>query len=126
MAEAFPQGGGRTEVIWPAGFSARFDPRLEILDASGQVVIMGGDFVNGGCVISDPRVLLLEPPILALRLDCGPIDVADCTSGRIYQVASANGWPERAIAEVRFVTIDGGYRILFHGGSVGTGSSSQP
>ena len=50
----------------------------------------------------------------------------DCTSGRITQVASANGWPEREIAEVHFMTADGHCRLVFKDGSETTGSSSQP
>ncbi len=30
--------GGRREIVWPPGFTARFDPDLAVLDASGKVV----------------------------------------------------------------------------------------
>jgi hypothetical protein len=123
--ETFPGGGGRREVAWPAGFSARFAPGLEILDATGRVVLRDGDFIEGACGKIGDR-LLVSPPFLSLRLECGPLDVSDCTGGRIYQVATANGWPDRDIAAVQFLTADGRYRLTFADGSVVTGSSSQP
>jgi hypothetical protein len=52
-------GGKRLDVVWPPGFSARFVPTLEILDASGNVVFRAGDPVDGGCT-GDPY-LLIEP-----------------------------------------------------------------
>jgi hypothetical protein len=42
--------GERTDVVWPPGYSARFTPDLEILDASGRVVHRAGDVIDGGCV----------------------------------------------------------------------------
>lgn len=44
-----PANGGRIDIVFPPGFSARFTPRLEILDAAGQVVARDGDPVEGGC-----------------------------------------------------------------------------
>ena len=123
--ETFPGGGGRREVVWPAGFAARFAPGLEILDAKGRVVLRDGDFIEGACGKIGDR-LLLAPPFLSLRLDCGPLDVSECTGGRIYQVAEANGWPDRDIAAVQFVAPDGRYRLTFADGAVVTGASSQP
>jgi hypothetical protein len=120
------QGGRRIDTVWPAGSVARFATRLQVFDARGQLMIEGGDFVNGGCVTEEPDVLLLEPPFLALRLDCGPIAIDDCAFGRIYAVATSNGWPERAIAEVRFITNDGRYRLVYEDGSEVTGTSSAP
>ena len=118
------QGGRRIETVWPAGSVARFSTQLQVIDARGQVMIEGGDFVNGGCVTAEPDALLLEPPFLALRLDCGPIAVDDCAFSRIYAVATGNGWPERAIAEVRFLTVDGRYRLVYEDGSEVSGTSS--
>jgi hypothetical protein len=34
-------------VTWPAGFRARFTPRLELIDASGLVVAREGDRLTG-------------------------------------------------------------------------------
>jgi hypothetical protein len=42
--------GGRREVIWPPGYTARFTPKLEILDENGAVAFRDGDRVRGGCV----------------------------------------------------------------------------
>ncbi len=59
---AEPQGG-RVEIVWPQGFTARFDPDLAVLDASGKVVYRAGDRPGGGCVIGDPgSPLLILPP----------------------------------------------------------------
>lgn len=54
--------GGRLDVVWPAGYHARFAPRLEVLDESGRVVLREGDRVGGGCVTGDPDILWLSPP----------------------------------------------------------------
>ena len=58
-------GGGRREIIWPPGFSARFDPNLEVLDAAGREVFRAGDKIGGGCVAGPaehPASLLLIRP----------------------------------------------------------------
>jgi hypothetical protein len=46
-----PEGttGRRMDVVWPAGFRARFTPKLEVLDDLGQVVLREGDLVGGAC-----------------------------------------------------------------------------
>jgi hypothetical protein len=55
--------GERTEIVWPPGFTARFDPDLAVLDASGQVVYRAGDQPGGGCVIgASGSPLLILPP----------------------------------------------------------------
>jgi hypothetical protein len=41
---------GRQDVVFPPGFSARFTPLLQILDATGKVVARDGDVIDGGCV----------------------------------------------------------------------------
>jgi hypothetical protein len=43
-------GGGRTELLWPRSYTARFDPQLEILDESGLVVAREGDLITGSCL----------------------------------------------------------------------------
>ena len=53
-----PDGTGRQDLIWPPGFSARFSPNLEVLDATGAVVLRAGDHVDGGCVASPDLKLL--------------------------------------------------------------------
>ncbi len=55
--------GGRQEIVWPQGYSARFDPDLAVLDASGKMVYRAGDTIEGGCVVGNddsPRLIL--PP----------------------------------------------------------------
>jgi hypothetical protein len=42
-------GGGQADIIWPPGFTARFDPELEILNQSGAVVYKAGDKITSGC-----------------------------------------------------------------------------
>jgi hypothetical protein len=41
--------GRRMDVVWPAGFRARFTPKLEVLNGLGQVVLREGDMVGGAC-----------------------------------------------------------------------------
>ena len=43
-------GGQRHEIVWPPGYTARFTPNLEVLDANGNVVFREGSRVSGGCV----------------------------------------------------------------------------
>ena len=57
--------GARQDIIWPPGFTGRFTPRLEILDASSNVVFRAGDTVHGGCVagpLDDIRKIHLIRP----------------------------------------------------------------
>lgn len=54
--------GTRVEVVWPVGYRARFTPNLEVLDASGVVVLRSGDPITGVCGTADPHIWLLEPP----------------------------------------------------------------
>ncbi len=56
------RSGLRTEVLWPTGFSARFDPSLEVLDASGRVVHHEGELIGGGCVTGVEGQILLGYP----------------------------------------------------------------
>jgi hypothetical protein len=39
-------GGLRFDIRWPAGFTARFTPSLEVLDPTGSVVARGGQTVR--------------------------------------------------------------------------------
>jgi hypothetical protein len=56
-------GTPRMEVSWPAGYRARFNPNLEVLDENGNVVIREGDAVTGACGNNpDTGMLYLEPP----------------------------------------------------------------
>jgi hypothetical protein len=39
----------RIELVWPTGYTARFTPRVEILDPSRHVRYVEGDLIAGGC-----------------------------------------------------------------------------
>jgi hypothetical protein len=47
------------DVRWPIGYRARFMPKIEILDAWGNVVLRDGDRVTGACSGTEPY---LSPP----------------------------------------------------------------
>lgn len=48
------RAGSHLRLAWPsAGYTARFTPSLEVLDASGAVVFREGDAVAGGCETGD-------------------------------------------------------------------------
>ena len=118
-----PFGGGAdptVRLLWPPGYAARFDPDLEVLDERGDVVMRAGDFVGEGCVTGRDDVLTVSPPFVSLRLVCGPMDRFECP-GLVYQAATAAGWPDRDIAEIRFVSPDGRFSVTYEDGSVGTG-----
>ena len=57
--------GGRHEIVWPSGFTARFDPDLVVLDATGKVVYRAGDPINGGCATNLEGSPLLIVPALS-------------------------------------------------------------
>ena len=114
--------GPRTHVIWPTGYRAVFDPTLSILDEHSRPVLREGDYVAGGCVTGDRAAdpLLLMPPFLAFRLECGPMPVHDCV-GRVIEAgrnANAEGHP---IAVLRFIDNRGGYRVFYEDGTTDDG-----
>ena len=41
--------GMQIEILWPVGYSARFDPNVEVFDASGKVVGREADLIVGSC-----------------------------------------------------------------------------
>lgn len=114
--------GPRTHVIWPTGYRAVFDSTLSIFDEQGRPILREGDYVDGGCVTgdgpSDP--LLLIPPFLAFRLECGPMPVHECVARvtEAGQHANAEGHP---IAVLRFLDNRGGYRAFYEDGTTGDG-----
>jgi hypothetical protein len=61
-ADAGPSLSNET-LVWPAGYHARFTPKIEIVDGAGTVVLQEGDRVGGACGNNpDTRTLYLEPP----------------------------------------------------------------
>jgi hypothetical protein len=54
--------GSRLNVVFPPGFTARFDPSLEVLNATDEVVAKSGDPVTGGCYLGDGQMLVLWQP----------------------------------------------------------------
>lgn len=56
------RGYSRKDIVFPPGFTARFAPSLEVLDAAGNVVARAGDRIDGGCVTgsggNDPLLVL--------------------------------------------------------------------
>lgn len=57
--------GTRIELVWPAGYVARFNPSLEVADGEGRVTFRGGDKVSGGCVMGPANdlhsIMLIQP-----------------------------------------------------------------
>ena len=54
-------GPGTMDLVFPTGFTARFTPRLEILDANGQVRFRDGSAITGGCVWGEFDLLIGWP-----------------------------------------------------------------
>ncbi len=48
--------GTRVDIVWPAGYSARFLPDLQVLDGTGAVVAREGDLIVGTCGGDPARV----------------------------------------------------------------------
>jgi hypothetical protein len=53
--------GARLDVYWPSGYRARFSPNLEILDATGSVVLRSDAHLSGACVSGAERLFLERP-----------------------------------------------------------------
>ena len=51
---------GRRELLWPLGFTAVFDPYLEVRDRSGETVARAGDSLAGGCW-AEEGIVLTDP-----------------------------------------------------------------
>jgi hypothetical protein len=54
-------GFGQRAALFPTGYSARFDPSLEVLDTSGNVKFREGDKIDGACGASDGGMLIGWP-----------------------------------------------------------------
>ena len=52
--------GDRTELAWPVGYRARFDPGLELLTADGRIVGREGTLATGGCASAERGVMSVE------------------------------------------------------------------
>src|SRR5215510_6300343 len=48
-----PDTNERFEIVWPVGYSARFEPDLEVLNARGRVVAREGYRLIGWCRVGD-------------------------------------------------------------------------
>jgi hypothetical protein len=48
---------GTRRLVFPQGFTARFTPRLEILDANGKVKFRDGDAITEGCDWGDDLLI---------------------------------------------------------------------
>jgi hypothetical protein len=59
----FEPEGRRENLLWPAGYQARFTPALEVLDPSGRVVAREGDRVTGGCAMPPGGTFISLPTI---------------------------------------------------------------
>lgn len=53
-------GGNQIDVVWPAGYWARFDPYLEVLDAGGHLVARDGSRVTSACLTDDRMIKFLD------------------------------------------------------------------
>jgi hypothetical protein len=110
--------GSRLDVLWPAGYRARFAPSLEVLDASGATVAREGDAIEGACVVGDDQLEVApEPPMFAV--DCGPIPVMECVGGNLtFQVRESLRalFPGRDPDVVRFTATDGAFVVRFEDG----------
>lgn len=54
--------GSRIELAWPNGYSARFSPKLELLDERSRLVGGEGSLISGGCDTPQPGVMSVSLP----------------------------------------------------------------
>jgi hypothetical protein len=52
--------GKRIELAWPPGFSVRFTPRLEVLNARGDAVAFDGSRAASGCGTGDENAMYVD------------------------------------------------------------------
>jgi hypothetical protein len=121
----FPAGNDRLKVAFPAGYRAVFDPGLQIVDGAGRIQMREGDFVDGACGQPVPDHWLLAPPFPAFRLECGPVQVAECTSSRVYQAGQQAAGANHPIARIRFLDPTGKFEALYEDGTTMTGFTSS-
>lgn len=55
-------GGNRLEAVWEPGYTARFNPDLEVLDETGRVVYRAGDVIDDYCATAGSDLVLVYPP----------------------------------------------------------------
>jgi hypothetical protein len=105
--------GKRQPLIWPRGDIAVFDPDLRIVDASGRTVLRDGDFVDGGCVTGADAAgpLLIPNPADAFRLECGPMEVSECSWMLGSVRYGSTDWPKDPVASFAFLDAGGTYVI---------------
>jgi len=120
------EDGDRIDVNWPPGYRASFVPGLVILDEQEESVLEAGDFVDGACEVGDASGLLMSPPFLALRLECGPIPMEACGTGWIRLVATQFGWPDTRIDSVTALDANGNFLIRLEDGTEQRGNQPLP
>ena len=57
--------GHRMYVLWPRGFSVRFDPSATLLDENGSTFLSAGSLVTLGQVAADPAHGTKDRPFVA-------------------------------------------------------------
>jgi hypothetical protein len=67
-------GGVRFELLWPRGYTARFNPQLEVLDETGHAVAHEGDLIIGSC-------LAAPADAGAIRIEAGDVRLPSLKSG---------------------------------------------
>jgi hypothetical protein len=53
---------GHLDLVWPPGYTARFVPSLEVLDAAGKVVFRGGQHITGVCTTGTNNLYWIPQP----------------------------------------------------------------
>ena len=69
--------GRRTYVIWPRGFSVRFDPRATLLDETGNPILYEGNPISMGA-FADTSLGTRELPYTAGYFETGLARVPHC------------------------------------------------
>ena len=110
---------GRRHVVWPAGFSARFSPALEIVDEADEVVMREGDPVEGIC----GGDLLSPDEIYGIGIDCGPVEPRLCSRRMAFIVRDLKGRPDLDVALIRFTSSDGPSLLFLVDDTIVTGPS---
>ncbi len=112
----------RHHVVWPAGFTARFSPGLEIVDEAGQVVMREGDPVTGICGAD-----FLSPDVIyGISIDCGPVEPRLCSRRMAFVVKELKSQPDLEVNKIHFPSTDGASQLILVDDTIVTGPSGLP
>ena len=72
------EDGSRRYLVWPRGFSVRFDPSATLLDETGTPILDAGSPLRFESATSDPSTWTRDRPYVAEAFETGLAEVPHC------------------------------------------------